>query len=417
MNSNCHTDTTLANSRRRWVAVLLFGLLLPLYGFGWLAEAVWNRGGIAWDTPILKLIHQNGSSGLDQILSRVTQTGDISMVLFITVACAIVLLLWHRHQEERFLVYCVVGAAVIIFSVKAAFQRVRSNLFGSLAPEIDLGSPSAHSMGTFVLCLALGLIAWPTRWRWPVIVLGSLYAVSVALSRVYLGAHQASDVLAAWTLSLAWVSGLSLLLGTPFVDISRKKKCGLLVSVILAGLVAFLAGYISSDIEHANLRTLVPAQAYRSAQMSPVTLARTIEHYGIKSILNLRGENPAAGWYQAEIEVAAKLKVVHFDRSLSSGNELTLDQMNDLVAVLRQTPKPVLIHCQGGADRSGLASALYLFALEGRSSENADKELSIWNGHVTFIRPKVTAMDRSYWHYVSNEITITKTTSSIQPNQ
>ena len=417
MNSIRHTLTTLVHSRRRWVAVLLFGLLLPLYGFGWLAEAVWNRGGMAWDTPILKLIHQHDSSGLDQILRCVTQTGDISMVLFFTVACAIVLLLRQRHQEVRFLVYCVVGATIIIFSVKAAFHHVRSNLFGSLAPEIDLGSPSAHSVGTFVLFLALGLIAWPTRWRWPVMFMGSLYAISVALSRVYLGAHQTSDVLAAWTLSLAWVSGLSLLLGTPFFDISPKKKWGLLVSAILAGLVAFLAGYVSSDIEHANLRTLVPAQAYRSAQMSPVTLELTIQQYGIKSILNLRGENPAAGWYQAEIEVAEKLKVAHHDLSLSSGNELTLDQMDDLVALLRQTPKPVLIHCQGGADRSGLASALYLFAIVGRNSGQADKELSIWNGHVTFIRPKVTAMDRSFWHYVSNEITITKTTSSIQLNQ
>jgi len=404
MNPTHHDITASAPPALRRLLVLLFGVLLPLYGFGWLAEAVWNRAGLDWDTPALKLIHQHDSPGLDKILIGVTQNGDIRMVMFFTVACAIVLLLWRRRQEERFLAHCVVGAAVIIFLVKAAFYRIRPHFWGSLAPEIDLGSPSAHSMGTFVLSLALVLIAWPTRWRWPVIFLGSLYTVSVALSRVYLGAHQTSDVLAAWTLSLAWVSGLSLVRGVSFADLACKKKCGLLVPGILASLVVFVAGYISSDLEQANLRTLVPGQAYRSAQMSPVTLARAIEHYGIKSILNLRGENLTTGWHQAEIAAAAKLNVIHYDRSLSSGEELSLEQMDDLLALLRRAPKPVLIHCLGGADRSGLASALYLFALEGRSPGEADKELSIWNGHVPLIRPKVKAMDRSFWRYVSNGV-------------
>jgi protein tyrosine phosphatase (PTP) superfamily phosphohydrolase (DUF442 family) len=268
-------------------------------------------------------------------------------------------------------------------------------------------------MGTFVLSLALVLIAWPTRWRWPVIFLGSLYTVSVALSRVYLGAHQTSDVLAAWTLSLAWVSGLSMLRGTPLGDLSRKKKCVLLGSGMLASLVAVLAGYICGDLEHANLRTLVPGQAYRAAQMNTGDLARTVDHYSIKSVLNLRGEKLTAGWHQAEVATAAKLNVIHYDRSLFSGEELSLEQMDDLVALLRQAPKPVLIHCLGGADRSGLASALYLFALEGRSPGEADKELSFWNGHVPLIRPKVKAMDRSFWHYISNRVS--RAERSLQP--
>jgi undecaprenyl-diphosphatase len=411
MKSDCPAIFTSTLTSGRLLLVILFGVLLPLYGFGWLTEAVWNRGGLDLDTPALKLTHQHDSPGLDKILISVTQNGDIRMVMFFTVVCAIVLLLWRREQEERFLAHCVVGAAVIIFSVKAGFYRVRPHFFGAVAPEIDLGSPSAHSMGAFVLSLALALIAWPTRWRWPVIFLGSLYAVSVALSRVYLGVHQTSDVLAAWTLALAWVSGLSVLRSA---DLARKKKCGLLVSGILASLVAVLAGYISSDVNHDNLRTLVPGQAYRAGQMSTNALVHCIRRYGIKSILNLRGENLTSTWHQAEIETAEKLRVVHYDRSLTSGDDLTLEQMDDLVALLRQTPKPVLIHCLGGADRSGLVSSLYLFALEGRSPGEADKELSIWNGHVPLIRPKVAAMDNSFWRYVSNHVS--RTELDLQPN-
>jgi protein tyrosine/serine phosphatase len=108
------------------------------------------------------------------------------------------------------------------------------------------------------------------------------------------------------------------------------------------------------------------------------------------------------GWHQAEITTAAKFKVVHYDRSLGSGTPLTLDQMDDLVTLLRRSPKPILIHCFGGADRSGLVSALYCLAVAGQTPREADRELSIWYGHVPLIRPKAIAMDDSFWRYVSN---------------
>jgi len=388
------------SKHRKWL--LLFSVLLPLYGFGWLAEAVWNRGGLDWDTPALRVLHRYDSPHLDTLLLFVTQSGDIRMVLFFTVVGAVLLLLWKRQRDERFLAHCGIGAAVIIFAVKALFSRVRGHFWESLPPQIDLGSPSAHSMGTFALALAVVVIAWRTRWRWSVILLCGLYAVSVALSRVYLGAHQASDVLAAWTLSLAWVSGLSVFRGTPFADLAREKKCMMLVSGILAGLVTILVGYVSSDLKHANFRVVVPREVYRSGQMNTGQLARTVENYGVKSILNLREENLTTGWHQAEIATAAKRNVIYYDRSLSSGQELSLEQMDDLVALLGEAPKPVLIHSWAGADRSGLVSALYLFALEGRSPGEAAKELSFWNGHVPLIRPKVTAMDASFRRYISN---------------
>ncbi len=175
----------------------------------------------------------------------------------------------------------------------------------------------------------------------------------------------------------------------------------------LATLLVFIAAlsiYVADLIYHANFHVVVNGEVYRSGQMNAEQLARVIQKCGIKSILNLRGENPTASWHQTEIATASRLNVVHYDRSLGSGTPLTLEQMDDLVTLLRQAPKPVLIHCYGGADRSGLVSALYLFAIEHQKSGAADKELSIWFGHVPLIRPKVTAMDDSFWRYVSNHI-------------
>jgi len=389
------------SKHRKWL-LLLFSVLLPLYGFGWLAEAVWNRGGLDWDTPALLFLHKYDSPRLDKLLLFVAQSGDMMMVLFFTVVCAVLLLLWKRQRDERFLAHCVIGAAAIIFAVKAMFSRIRLHFWESLPPQIDLGSPSAHSMGTLALALGVVVIAWRTRWRWSAIVFFALYAVSVALSRVYLGAHQASDILAAWALSLAWVGGLSVFRGAPVADLAWEKKCTMLVSGLLAGLVTILVGYISSDLKHANLRVVVPREVYRSGQMNADQLAHAVERYRVKSVLNLRGENLAAGWYQAETATAARLNVVHYDHRLSAEQELSLEQMDELMGLLSEIPKPVLIHCRAGADRAGLVSALYLFALEGRSPSEAGAELSVWRGHVPFLYPKVAAMDASFRRYVGN---------------
>jgi len=182
----------------------------------------------------------------------------------------------------------------------------------------------------------------------------------------------------------------------------KRTVLGIGLAALL--IIVSLSGYACYTIQHNNFHTVSPKQVYRSAQMNKVELTRYIEEYGIKSILNLRGENPATSWYQAEIETAAKLNILHYDRSLASAQELSVEQMDELVSLLRLTPKPMLIHCQGGADRSGLVSALYRLAIEGNEPTAADRELSIWYGHVPLIRPKVKAMDHSFWRYVSNRI-------------
>jgi protein tyrosine/serine phosphatase len=184
---------------------------------------------------------------------------------------------------------------------------------------------------------------------------------------------------------------------------SRKTKVLLKRTfTVLAVLIGALLAYTGYTIYNANFHTIVVGQAYRSSQMNAEQLTRVVQKYGIKSILNLRGENTTSDWHQTEIATSAKLNVTHYDRSLGSGTPLTLEQMDDLVTLLQQAPKPILIHCLGGADRSGLVSALYRFAIEGQKPDAADKELSIWYGHVPLIRPKVTAMDDSFWRYVSN---------------
>jgi len=82
------------------------------------------------------------------------------------------------------------------------------------------------------------------------------------------------------------------------------------------------------------------------------------------------------------VKASERLGIAHFDFRMSSSRHFSQEQASELLALLRSVPKPVLIHCQGGADRSGLASALYLAAILHADAPVAEKQISIRYGHI-----------------------------------
>ena len=67
--------------------------------------------------------------------------------------------------------------------------------------------------------------------------------------------------------------------------------------------------------------------------------------------------------------------------------------MARISALLRSAPKPVLIHCQSGADRSGLVAALYEYTIAARPLEEAQEQLSLLFGHFPYLWSRTGAMD------------------------
>jgi protein tyrosine/serine phosphatase len=86
---------------------------------------------------------------------------------------------------------------------------------------------------------------------------------------------------------------------------------------------------------------------------------------------------------------------------MSAIRDLDPDTRTAILAILRQTPKPLVIHCRSGADRAGLIAALYLVAMEGQRAETAVQQLSLFYGHVPYLWSRSGAMERSFWRYVS----------------
>src|SRR5262245_25899484 len=136
------------------------------------------------------------------------------------------------------------------------------------------------------------------------------------------------------------------------IRLLRPKSLRLLTATLVtlaAGTGAYL-GYLQLT---GNFHTVIAGELYRSAQPTPAQLEAHIRGEGIGTIVNLRGENDHARWYADEIATAEKLGVKHIDFRMSATRILPPDRADQLVAILKSAPKPILIHCEAGADRSG----------------------------------------------------------------
>jgi len=117
---------------------------------------------------------------------------------------------------------------------------------------------------------------------------------------------------------------------------------------------------------------------YRSAQLTPWRLKKIIKKYGIKTIVNLRGNNKNY-LYKREKEICEEMGVKYLTVSLLSRSpeRIRKEELEKLVEILQNAKKPILFHCKAGADRTGFVSVLW-HLLKGRDKKWAiNKELRL----------------------------------------
>ncbi|WP_303310637.1 phosphatase PAP2 family protein [Hymenobacter sp. BT730] len=201
-----------------WVllALLLFSFVGPWIIFVEVAEDIWESGGFFGDKAILEFIHGYATPTLDKVALALTNAGGPPPMLTTGFVLTAGLFLWRRRTDALFFALSVGGAIMLNLLVKAAFGRPRPALWNSVAPGIYYSFPSGHAMGSMALAAAIGFLVWRSSWRWPIWILGGLFALGVGLSRMYLGVHYPSDVLAGWVGSLGWVGGLHILFSPAF---------------------------------------------------------------------------------------------------------------------------------------------------------------------------------------------------------
>jgi membrane-associated phospholipid phosphatase len=200
-------------SRWRSLLLLLIGIYLPLQIFGLLAIEVWkHEGGFPWDVPVLIAIHSTAQAQLDVIAVTLTKFGSFRIVFPVVSVLGLVLLIQKRWRSLTYLLTSVVGSGIINRTAKEFMHRVRPHLWDSQAPELDFSFPSGHSMTSMTLVATLVILTWGSVWCWVILIVGSLFVLAIAWTRLYLGVHFPSDILAGWMVSIAWAIGVSLII-------------------------------------------------------------------------------------------------------------------------------------------------------------------------------------------------------------
>lgn len=159
----------------------------------------------------------------------------------------------------------------------------------------------------------------------------------------------------------------------------RVTRRAILVSGVVAGLCCVLL-LLGRD----NYHVVVENDLYRSGQMSVEQFVVSASRDRWATVINLRSDTNQS-WHIAEVAACEAKGIAYIDFPLDGDKAPSLQAMEKLVDVMRTAQRPILVHCAHGADRTGLAAGLYLYAVGQRSASEAKKSLSLKYGHLPFV--------------------------------
>lgn len=160
-----------------------------------------------------------------------------------------------------------------------------------------------------------------------------------------------------------------------------KKSFFYLSAVIL--FIGFWA-YTSLFRISKNFYEIDPGKFYRSGQLMPWEMRDVVKKYKIKTIINLRGENGELPW---EKPLATKLGINYYTVGMSSKEVPHRQALVYYLGLLEYSPRPILVHCRTGADRTGEATAIYAIEFMNQNPEKALQYLTPTYWHIDFLNP------------------------------
>jgi membrane protein DedA with SNARE-associated domain/membrane-associated phospholipid phosphatase len=221
-------------------AVLLAGIF-----FGWPYLTQFDNG-------IMTLIQEHRSTAADQFVIVVTGLGDFRTQLFAAGLLLSLLLVTRQWRHALFAGITMLGTACANGTMKWLFARQRPEVL--LEPLTTYSMPSGHSSAAFAFFMTLAVLAsrgQPVRLRLTWLMLGGLPAISIAMSRVYLGVHWPTDVLAGMLLAFTFCA-ISLTV------VQRHSSLPALPVriwwLVLPALVALFGAFALHSLPHAVLR-------------------------------------------------------------------------------------------------------------------------------------------------------------------
>jgi undecaprenyl-diphosphatase len=221
-------------------AILLAGVF-----FGWPHLAQLDNG-------VMTLIQEHRRTAVDQFVIVITGLGDFRTQFFAAALLLALLLITRQWRHALFAGIATLGTACANGAMKWVFARQRPEVL--LEPLTTFSMPSGHSSAAFAFFITLAVLAGrgqPVRLRLTWLVLGGLPAICIAMSRVYLGVHWPTDILAGMLLAFTMCAvSLSIVQ-------HRSSLTALPVRIwwlVLPSLIALLGAFALYSLPHAVLR-------------------------------------------------------------------------------------------------------------------------------------------------------------------
>jgi undecaprenyl-diphosphatase len=206
-------------------AFLLLGALLiaatALFVFGWLAEEMLEGDTQQFDTLVRTAVHHLATPGLTRLMQVFSFLGSVAAVTTMCLVAICVSLYYRRTRTAAMLAITMLGVAALNVALKFAFHRPRPVAFFGATPS-SYSFPSGHALGS--LCfygILAAILAARVRGRGAkfCVWISALFLIGmIGFSRIYLGVHYPSDVIAGYCAATVWVGAVG------FLDRSLRIK-------------------------------------------------------------------------------------------------------------------------------------------------------------------------------------------------
>jgi undecaprenyl-diphosphatase len=222
-------------SREFAIIAALLGVVLGIWAFAEVADSVTEGETQTWDEWVLQSLREQGQPNdplgpawLENAGRDVTALGSTAVVVLVVAGVSGFFALGRRWKPMIVLIFTAAAGAGVAYLLKDIYQRERPSIVEHFDKVQTYSFPSAHAMIASIVYITLGAyLAYYNRTskRLSAYFLGLavLLSVAVGISRMYVGVHYPSDVLAGWAAGLAWAC---LCLGVVHLISQRRRSSG-----------------------------------------------------------------------------------------------------------------------------------------------------------------------------------------------
>lgn len=203
-------------AKKRFLEFLSLSLLTGLIAavatlifLGWLTDQVFEGDSEHFDDATRAAVHQVASPAMTVLMRGLSFAGS---TISLTIGTIIVVIVFARRKwghEAKLFALTMVGAALLNITLKLTFKRTRPTPFFDLLPPETYSFPSGHSLASCCFFGALAAIITARierkRARAIVWIIASVMFLSIGLSRIYLGVHYTTDVIAGFAAAFVWI--------------------------------------------------------------------------------------------------------------------------------------------------------------------------------------------------------------------